>query len=91
MRREVFDSLAGFDETLRRLEDVDFGWRAAYAGLAVHYENPCHWPLNVTRATRAVPRPDVQVRGPVPALKSSPHGVGFVQQLRVCRNAQVLE
>ncbi|MCU1451467.1 MAG: hypothetical protein JWP02_3637, partial [Acidimicrobiales bacterium] len=38
IRRDVFESLAGFDERLPRTEDFDFGWRAAYAGVAVHYE-----------------------------------------------------
>jgi glycosyltransferase involved in cell wall biosynthesis len=38
MWREVFDLLAGFDEKLRRAEDVDFGWRACYAGIQVHFE-----------------------------------------------------
>src|SRR3984957_3905010 len=31
-RRDVFDSLTGFDEALRRGEDLDFGWRAIDAG-----------------------------------------------------------
>jgi glycosyltransferase involved in cell wall biosynthesis len=38
IRRDVFEQLAGFDEALPRTEDFDFGWRAAYAGVAVHYE-----------------------------------------------------
>ena len=38
MWRDVFDVLAGFDETLRRAEDIDFGWRAAYLGISVHFE-----------------------------------------------------
>lgn len=37
MRREVFDALAGFDESLLLAEDIDFGWRAYYAGYAVHF------------------------------------------------------
>ena len=38
IRKEVYEQLAGFDEKLPRTEDFDFGWRAAYAGIAVHYE-----------------------------------------------------
>jgi glycosyltransferase involved in cell wall biosynthesis len=38
MWREVFEGLAGFDETLRRAEDIDFSWRAAYMGIPVHFE-----------------------------------------------------
>jgi glycosyltransferase involved in cell wall biosynthesis len=38
IRRALYEQLAGFDETLPRTEDFDFGWRAAYAGVAVHYE-----------------------------------------------------
>jgi glycosyltransferase involved in cell wall biosynthesis len=38
MWREVFDALGGFDEALRRAEDIDFGWRAADLGIVVHYE-----------------------------------------------------
>src|SRR5579884_2014950 len=37
MWREVFDELGGFDEELLRAEDIDFGWRAAERGIAVHY------------------------------------------------------
>lgn len=38
MWRDVFDLLGGFDETLRRAEDIDFSWRAADRGIAVHCE-----------------------------------------------------
>ena len=38
MWREVFDLLAGFDETLLRAEDIDFSWRAAYLGFKPHFE-----------------------------------------------------
>lgn len=38
MWREVYDELAGFDEQLLRAEDIDFGWRAAYLGLGIHFE-----------------------------------------------------
>jgi GT2 family glycosyltransferase len=31
-RREVFDRIGGFNEQLRRGDDLDFGWRAAAAG-----------------------------------------------------------
>jgi glycosyltransferase involved in cell wall biosynthesis len=31
-QREVFDRVGGFDETLRRGSDLDFGWRALAAG-----------------------------------------------------------
>ncbi len=30
--REVYDTIGGFDETLRRGEDLDFGWRARAVG-----------------------------------------------------------
>ena len=35
VHREVLVDLEGFDETLDRSEDVDFAWRAAYAGKSV--------------------------------------------------------
>jgi hypothetical protein len=38
MWREVFEAVGPFDESLRRAEDIDFGWRAAYAGVAVAME-----------------------------------------------------
>ena len=38
MWRDVFEELAGFDEDLLRAEDVDFGWRASYLGVPVHFE-----------------------------------------------------
>jgi glycosyltransferase involved in cell wall biosynthesis len=38
MWRDVFDVLAGFDEELLRAEDIDFGWRASYLGIPVHFE-----------------------------------------------------
>ena len=38
LRRGLFDALTGFNESLRSFEDVDFGWRARYAGVAVHFE-----------------------------------------------------
>jgi glycosyltransferase involved in cell wall biosynthesis len=38
MWRDVYDTLAGFDEQLRRAEDIDFGWRASYVGIGVHFE-----------------------------------------------------
>ena len=31
-RRELFDAIGGFDNSLRRASDVDFAWRAALAG-----------------------------------------------------------
>jgi glycosyltransferase involved in cell wall biosynthesis len=31
-RRELFDAIGGFDSSLRRASDVDFGWRALLAG-----------------------------------------------------------
>ncbi|GAA1587158.1 hypothetical protein GCM10009692_28310 [Leucobacter aridicollis] len=36
-RRAALDLLEGFDESLERCEDVDFSWRAAYAGLTVGF------------------------------------------------------
>jgi len=38
MRREVARLLAGFNEHLRRAEDIDWSWRAQYAGYQVHFE-----------------------------------------------------
>lgn len=38
MRREVATALAGFDESLLRAEDIDWSWRAQYAGYNVHFE-----------------------------------------------------
>ena len=38
MRRELLEVVAGFDERLRRAEDIDFSWRAWYAGYEVHGE-----------------------------------------------------
>jgi glycosyltransferase involved in cell wall biosynthesis len=38
MRREVARTLAGFDESLVRAEDIDWSWRAQYAGYEVHFE-----------------------------------------------------
>jgi glycosyltransferase involved in cell wall biosynthesis len=38
MWREVFDALVAFDERLRRAEDIDFGWRAGYLGIPIHFE-----------------------------------------------------
>jgi glycosyltransferase involved in cell wall biosynthesis len=38
MRREVAQTLAGFDESLLRAEDIDWSWRAQYAGYEVHFE-----------------------------------------------------
>jgi glycosyltransferase involved in cell wall biosynthesis len=38
MWRDVFDVLNGFDEELLRAEDIDFGWRASYLGIPVHFE-----------------------------------------------------
>lgn len=38
VRRSVFESLGGFDESLRFGEDVDFVWRAVEAGHVVRYE-----------------------------------------------------
>jgi len=38
VRREVAIALAGFDETLLRGEDMDWSWRAQYAGYDVHFE-----------------------------------------------------
>ncbi len=38
MRRGVLDVLGGFDEHLRRAEDIDFSWRAYYSGFRVHGE-----------------------------------------------------
>jgi hypothetical protein len=38
MWRDVFDTLGGFDEALLRAEDIDFGWRASYLGIPVHFE-----------------------------------------------------
>lgn len=36
VRRSLLTQLGGFDEALRRTEDVDFSWRAQYAGIAIH-------------------------------------------------------
>jgi glycosyltransferase involved in cell wall biosynthesis len=36
MWRDVFDLLGGFDENLKRAEDIDFSWRAAELGIGVH-------------------------------------------------------
>jgi hypothetical protein len=36
-RREVFDRIGGFDEELRRGEDIDFGLRARLAGYDPHF------------------------------------------------------
>jgi glycosyltransferase involved in cell wall biosynthesis/GT2 family glycosyltransferase len=38
MWRSVFDALGGFDEQLRRAEDIDFSWRASDLGIHVHCE-----------------------------------------------------
>jgi glycosyltransferase involved in cell wall biosynthesis len=38
MWREVFDALGGFEETLLRAEDIDFGWRAADLGISIYHE-----------------------------------------------------
>jgi glycosyltransferase involved in cell wall biosynthesis len=38
MWREVFETIGPFDEDLLRAEDIDFGWRASYAGIAVTME-----------------------------------------------------
>jgi glycosyltransferase involved in cell wall biosynthesis len=38
MWREVFESVGPFDEDLLRAEDIDFGWRASYAGVGVTME-----------------------------------------------------
>jgi hypothetical protein len=38
MWREVFETVGGFDEDLLRAEDIDFGWRAHYLGIPVHFE-----------------------------------------------------
>jgi hypothetical protein len=38
MWREVFESVGDFDEDLLRAEDIDFGWRAHYLGIPVHFE-----------------------------------------------------
>ena len=38
LRREVLGVLGGFDERLRRAEDIDFSWRGWYAGFRVHFE-----------------------------------------------------
>ena len=35
---DVFDALVAFDERLRRAEDIDFGWRAGYLGIPIHFE-----------------------------------------------------
>ncbi|WP_053387309.1 glycosyltransferase [Leucobacter japonicus] len=37
VRRSALETLNGFDTELDRSEDVDFSWRAAYAGLRVAY------------------------------------------------------
>jgi glycosyltransferase involved in cell wall biosynthesis len=36
-QRQVFDQVGGFDEKLRRGEDIDFGWRAYRAGYEAHF------------------------------------------------------
>jgi len=38
VRRDVAISLAGFDERLRRAEDLDWSWRAQYAGFDIAFE-----------------------------------------------------
>jgi glycosyltransferase involved in cell wall biosynthesis/GT2 family glycosyltransferase len=38
VRRDVALGLAGFDESLRRAEDIDWSWRAQYAGHTVAFE-----------------------------------------------------
>ncbi|MBV9950969.1 MAG: glycosyltransferase, partial [Acidimicrobiia bacterium] len=38
VRRDVALRLAGFDETLRRAEDIDWSWRAQYGGAEIAYE-----------------------------------------------------
>ena len=51
-RREVYDSVGGFDSSLRRGEDLDFGWRAIDSGFeprfvpgaVVHYRSRSRLP-----------------------------------------------
>jgi len=38
LRRSVLGDVGGFDEGLTRAEDIDFSWRAWYAGYRVHFE-----------------------------------------------------
>ncbi|MDP8975946.1 MAG: glycosyltransferase family 2 protein [Actinomycetota bacterium] len=38
VRREVFESIGGFCEEMRRACDADFGWRAQLAGYQLHFE-----------------------------------------------------
>jgi GT2 family glycosyltransferase len=38
MRREVFDKVGPFDLAMPRCDDIDFSWRAAYAGIPVHHQ-----------------------------------------------------
>lgn len=37
IRRNLIEQLGGFDESLRRAEDIDWSWRAHYAGHQVHF------------------------------------------------------
>lgn len=38
LRREVFERLGGFDETLKQSGDVDLSWRAQLGGTSIHFE-----------------------------------------------------
>lgn len=56
VRREAFEAVGGFDESLRFGEDVDFMWRLDEAGWSVRYEaavtarhHPRRFPLDVAR------------------------------------------
>jgi GT2 family glycosyltransferase/glycosyltransferase involved in cell wall biosynthesis len=38
LRRSLLSVLGGFDERLKRAEDIDFSWRAWYAGYRIHFQ-----------------------------------------------------
>ena len=56
MRRELLDVVAGFDERLRRAEDIDFSWRASYAGYEVHGEPGAVIRVRMPRRLRTLAR-----------------------------------
>ncbi len=52
-KREVFEKVVGFDESLKIAEDYDFSMRAALAGFKFSYQSGCHYFYRIYGATTA--------------------------------------
>jgi len=77
VRREVFESLSGFDESLRYGEDVDFVWRAISTDRICRYE-PAAVARHRARLGRTVRRP----RRSTNATRVRPHRFGSIAGAR---------